>query len=355
MSGNNNDQPNPDLPPVNIPPTPELPPLPWEEDAAKAAAASEQPAPAPEQPAPAQPDAQANPFPGAAPAAAQPADPYAANAQQQPPAPGADPYAAQQQAGQQQGYLQAPGQPGAPMVPAYAQQGGAGQPPAGYPQNGYLGQTPPKRKPKVLLWVIIALVVVLVIAVGLVGNALHWFDGRGAEEGAGDDVDVPLSEPAPDGLGYAWNTDGVSSGDWTFSYQAEDGFEASTEESVCAFVGYTYSLADLGLPDSGASDDAAASTADFQAYIDSLGTSADIESQDVEDAGTVAVETSAGTVEFQAYNVNLNWADENQAVTKERWYWRTFVESDTAMLTYVSCGEDNISAEIDSLHELTID
>lgn len=336
MSGNDNDptgQNRPDLPEVELPPTPQLPPLPWEEAGSPAqgeAAAAQQPA-APQQPAqPAQP---ATPAPAASP------DPYAAAA-------AAQQQAAQQQAAQQQAAGQDP----------YAARA-AQQPPQGYGQQpGFLpvAQEPPKRKRSWIGWVVLLVVVAVGAGVYFLGTSLHWFDGR-SEEKAGSEADVRLTDTAPDGLGLAWNADGITDDEWSFDTPTDYGFSGTKGGQTCSFVGVSSARADVNPEAAEAADDAAASTADFNAYLDLLGEDASIKSQDVEEAGTVAVESGEGTIEFQAYNVNINWADSSLAQTKERWYWRSFADADTAMQAYVSCGSDNISDEIDSMRELTVD
>ncbi|WP_119696235.1 hypothetical protein [Microbacterium halotolerans] len=355
MSGNSDDRSNQgdqSPPDSGLPPAPKLPPLPWEEGGD----APQHPAAAPGDPAAQQPNpytgtpdaAPQNSYPGAPSAQqpAQPVDPYAARAAQTAQA-GADPYAAQQPpAGAQQGYGQIGGQPGYGQQPGYA------------PQPGFLPgpQQPPKRKRGWIGWAIGGGLVVILAGGWFIADSMHLFDGRGEETAEG--ADFALSDAGPTDIAYAWNTDGVTSGEWEFSRQDATAFESSKEGQTCSFVGYTAPAAELNLPDgpSDAASDTEASAADFNAYLDSLeANDPSIDSQTIEEAGTVALESSAGTIEFQAYNVDLDWTDDTVSVTKERWYWRTFADTGTTMHAYVSCGLDNISDEIESMRELTVD
>lgn len=362
MSGNNDDRSNQgdQTPPDSgLPPAPKLPPLPWEEggDAQPQAAAPGDPAAQQPNPYAGAPDVDPqNPYQGAPSAQqpAQPADPYAARADQtaQAAQAGADPYAAQQPpAGAQQGYGQIGGQPGYGQQPGYAAQPGyAGQP-------GFLPgpQQPPKRKRGWIGWAVGGGLVVILVGGWFIADAMHLFDGRGEETAEG--ADFALSDAGPTDITYAWNAEGVTSGDWDFTRQDATAFEATKDGQTCSFVGYTLPVADVN-PDRAEGDaasDAEASTADFNAYLASLEDDPSIDSQTIEEAGTVALESPAGTIEFQAYNVDLAWVDDTVSVTKERWYWRTFADTGTTMQAYVSCGLENISDEIDSMRELTVD
>lgn len=332
MSGNGSDQSDqnvhggvPPMPEVNIPPAPEMPALPWEQQ-------EQQPV------SPAQPSAP---------------QPYG------------------------QGYGTVPGQ-GSPYQrgPAPTWQG-AHSSASSYEQQVYMRQPGQARRgfPAWAGWLIgvgAVVVIAAVVTVGLVVNMLPGDDApvAGDDDSSGGDQPIepaapaepgneaayPLTEPVPGDLGFLWNTDGVTDTGWTFSTDETGRFEAQKGGQTCAFVGYVSSIADVN-PDGGsAADDAAGSTVDFEAYLATLEQqNPDIDRQSIAATGTAMIETSSGAVEFQVYDVTIDWMDSTLRATNERWLWRSFVDSDTAMQAYVSCGQDDIEAEAQSLGELTVE
>ncbi|MGO1768675.1 MAG: hypothetical protein ACTHZX_01870 [Microbacterium sp.] len=408
MSGNGSDRPGgeqPDLPEVNIPPMPELPPLPWEEQkGAEASPADQQP---PANPGFPQQEATGAPTPGqqppaggyGAPASPPPSsgDPYAQRAAEQRAAQqaGGDPYAARAaQAGQQPGgygqqnppYGQQPAsspqqgasagqqpygqQPYGQQPGAGGQGGGYGQQPPYGAQAGY-GQQPPRKRgfPAWAGWAIGIGVVIVIAAVVIVSLVINSLSGPGggttggggggeepdgvAGETPGSEADHPLSEPGPGGLDFAWNADAVS-GDWKWDSDDEYGFEGTSSDGDCSFVGYVDQAPGA---DPAAADDAAASEADFAAYLDMIASDDDtIEDQPFTADGTVAIETPEGSVELQAYDVTLKWSDPTRLDAAERWYWRTFADEGASVVAYTSCGDSaNLAEAAASLPQLTLE
>lgn len=373
-------------PPVNMPP---LPPLPWEQQNAA-------PAPAPQDPA-AAPGAQPTPY-GAG-AAQPPQDPYAAQHAQDPyaaaygrdlyatPAPqGTGAYAAgpggyaaaPQQTAPQQTAPYATTQPYATTTQAYGTQPYGAAP---------YGAQPPKKKgmPTWAWWAIgVGAVVVVgaVIAVTAVINLILPYTetaGTGTDTGTSD-TDTGGSDTGSTDGGDTGTDTGTDSGstdggdaggsagaaadyplravvpvlDFAFEVPALEGWSISDQDEYytfaengtnpCVFEAQTM---DLYGADAAAADDTAATAADFPAYFEEIGVGTEIVSQEFEEVASVAIDSPAGTIEFATYDSIVTWSDGSEYL--ERWYFRSFVDTETTMYAYLSCpAADFTEAELDA-------
>ncbi|QBR75239.1 hypothetical protein [Microbacterium sediminis] len=386
QDGQHNDQNGAPTPPVSMPP---LPPLPWEQQPAAPQAA---PA-APHDPyaARAAQGGSYDPYaaratPGTPHDPAAPQQPAPAASGQQPAAYGAQPTAPYGAQPTGQPAAQPTGQPAAPYgqqpgpygtQPAYGapQPAAYGSQPAPYGTQPYGAAAQPAKRKGMPTWawwtigvgavVVLGAVVAVVAVINLVmpytetagpGEDTGTSDTDTGDTGTGDtgagsaSADYPLTAVMDAPLELAFAVPGLEG--WSVSDQDDFYTFAEHETDSCVFEAQTM---DLYGADPAAADDAAATAADFPAYFEEIGMGTEIVDEQFTEVGSVALESSAGTIEFATFDSTLTWSDGSEYL--ERWYFRSLVDSGATMYAYLSCpAEDFTSATLgETIDALSID
>lgn len=252
------------------------------------------------------------------------------------------------------------GQPGAPQ-PGYGAPGGAGQPGYGQP---YGAPQPPKKSGLPWWgWGLIVVGGVIVIGGGVFGamalsSAIVESQDRPVDtdpapapetdEPADDDaLDAEPSLPAEAGA-YTlddaapfttqpiWSVPLVDG--WDTVMFDQDGMNVFQDPSGtgCTFSSYQ----GVWLQgDAAATSDADATAADFDAFIESNTAQTGASEVEVTERSAVAISSSAGEVEFAAYDVSYAPDPEMSAAPTldERWYIRSMIDVNSTMFVRLSC------------------
>lgn len=153
----------------------------------------------------------------------------------------------------------------------------------------------------------------------------------GTDDGAtsGTGADFPLRAVVPV-MDFAFEVPALAG--WSISDQDDYYTFAENDATPCVFEAQTM---DLYGADTAAADDTAATAADFPAYFDEISAGTEIVAQNYAAVDSVAIDSPAGTIEFATYDTTVTWSDGSEYL--ERWYFRSFMDTETTMYAYLSC------------------